>query len=877
MNNAASDSINKTVAHIFGTNSLAANGGYPNTVAPTLDLQGATIAQLHAFQQQYGLIQGNVTLDQRGFYRNETGQTTRGAYDIAATPTPVYTIIYIPNGGDTTGLNLPATYTIEQTPLTFSSYIPTRTGYVFTGWNPSELAAGTMGDTIIKAQWVVDTFDVTFYRNGIDVETVQRVAYLEHPSAVIPDSTGYGFVGWHTQEGTLVSLASFTVFSDTALYAKWISNAIPTYKVYFDVEDIKVDSQTVEQGSTATAIAAPNRSGYVFEGWYAVKPNVEPPVAGILFNFSTPIYKDTTVYAIYTKQDTIPLTIPVFTPNSDSIYYDSVFVSITCENEGASIYYTIDGSTPTESSIFYSAPFELTIGTTIVKAIAVKENTTYIVYVNSDIATAQYVVIPVPGPEERITVEWAANVGTGDLQTASPAMSPDKTTLYFSNGTTKTLYAINASDGTNKWYFSLGNTENSAITSSVSVNDDGTVYAPTGTGGGTNKTAKLFAVNPDGTEKWVHEVGDGANIQYITPVITKQGNIILGNRGTGGSIRTINAATGAQIDKHAKESENIVATQDGYVYAMARAEGNGISTYQMDDANMFESTYSAFIPDGKVYAVGAMAVDANGNVYGATGGGSSDGSIFSIKRDGFSVISNWQYPVPAKIEQSGVVIGLGGSVYVNGAENNKIYAFTPDGQLKWVFATDAAAQSVPAIDNNGNLHFGDNAGNYYIIKDDQDEATLLHKRQLVRNDITANSIWSSPLIDSLGKIYLVATCLDGNYLFKISVADVTSPANSPWAMKGGNIQRTGLQKKNTSVAVETENTASLSLYPNPASEVIIVSGYNGAGTLQIYDVIGKCVMSVTVSGEQTKINISSLSHGAYLVKCGNRITKFIKK
>ena len=60
----------------------------------------------------------------------------------------------------------------------------------------------------------------------------------------------------------------------------------------------------------------------------------------------------------------------------------STTVTITAES-GASIYYTLDGSTPTSSSTQYSDPFQLT-ATTTVKAIAVKDN------VSSSVTTKEF-------------------------------------------------------------------------------------------------------------------------------------------------------------------------------------------------------------------------------------------------------------------------------------------------------------------------------------------------------------------------------------------------------------------------------------------------------------------------------------------------------
>ncbi len=61
---------------------------------------------------------------------------------------------------------------------------------------------------------------------------------------------------------------------------------------------------------------------------------------------------------------------PVIT--GETPFIGSTTVTITCEEEGVSIHYTLDGSDPTINSTEYTAPFELT-ETTTVKAIAFNE------------------------------------------------------------------------------------------------------------------------------------------------------------------------------------------------------------------------------------------------------------------------------------------------------------------------------------------------------------------------------------------------------------------------------------------------------------------------------------------------------------------------
>ena len=77
---------------------------------------------------------------------------------------------------------------------------------------------------------------------------------------------------------------------------------------------------------------------------------------------------------------------PAITPNGGS-FLGTQAVTLSCETEGASIYYTLDGSDPTAESTLYAGAFELTESATV-KAIAIKEND------KSAIASATFTAIP---------------------------------------------------------------------------------------------------------------------------------------------------------------------------------------------------------------------------------------------------------------------------------------------------------------------------------------------------------------------------------------------------------------------------------------------------------------------------------------------------
>lgn len=77
---------------------------------------------------------------------------------------------------------------------------------------------------------------------------------------------------------------------------------------------------------------------------------------------------------------------PHITP-AGGTYYGPVDVSMSCSTEGAEIFYTTDGSTPTTTSTLYTAPFKVSEATTV-KAISAKDDMV------SEVVTASYDIAP---------------------------------------------------------------------------------------------------------------------------------------------------------------------------------------------------------------------------------------------------------------------------------------------------------------------------------------------------------------------------------------------------------------------------------------------------------------------------------------------------
>ena len=99
---------------------------------------------------------------------------------------------------------------------------------------------------------------------------------------------------------------------------------------------------------------------------------------------STLYVKDISITAAGTGGETITVSTPTFSVEGGT-YTSTQTVEIECETAGATIYYTLDGSTPDNTKSVYSSALTIS-ATTTVKAIAIKDG------VSSEVAEATYTI-----------------------------------------------------------------------------------------------------------------------------------------------------------------------------------------------------------------------------------------------------------------------------------------------------------------------------------------------------------------------------------------------------------------------------------------------------------------------------------------------------
>lgn len=76
-------------------------------------------------------------------------------------------------------------------------------------------------------------------------------------------------------------------------------------------------------------------------------------------------------------------------------------------------------------------------------------------------------------------------------------------------------------------------------------------------------------------------------------------------------------------------------------------------------------------------------------------------------------------------------------------------------------------------------------------------------------------------------------------------------------------------------AIQGVMHSSANLYPNPATATITLNGISESA--EIYDIMGRRVMSLKLNGDVNSIDVSTLHNGLYILRSGRTIMKFIKQ
>jgi hypothetical protein len=213
-----------------------------------------------------------------------------------------------------------------------------------------------------------------------------------------------------------------------------------------------------------------------------------------------------------------PATAPVFTPGAET-FNNSLAVSMSDATPGATIYYTLDGSTPTVSSAVYTSAVTINATTTI-NAIAIATG-----YLQSPVTSATYVdstqALPPTFSPNGGTFTQPVLVTINDATTGAaiyyttdgttPTTSSTKYTGAITVGTSETVQAIAVATSLSNSAVSAANFTISPGTAYINYANDGFTATNLSLNNGATVTGGLLQLTDGGT-------GEDRSAWFLTPV-----------------------------------------------------------------------------------------------------------------------------------------------------------------------------------------------------------------------------------------------------------------------------------------------------------------------------------------------------------------------
>lgn len=347
------------------------------------------------------------------------------------------------------------------------------------------------------------------------------------------------------------------------------------------------------------------------------------------------------------------------------------------------------------------------------------------------------------------------------------------------------LYALN-SNGTLKWEFLL---DGNSPMREIIVDQNGTIYLPSGHNRATTKDICIYAINPDGTLKGKHPIKDEP---FSCNALGKDGTIYFGTHNN--HFYAINPDGTQRWDRETKphalqgnESSPAISqdttiyfgSNNGYLYAVTP---NNDLKWQTDLGSAVRYSSPAIGKDGTIYIVGSGQYMPNFF---------KKGQIFAINPENGSI--KWQYTIE---EEATIInsptIGRDGTIYIGtlwdgeySLTNGYLHAINPDGTVKWKYKIQGyISGGAPAIGEDGVVYILDN-----IAKPSPDGFLC------AIDSATGKELWkynvgygsSSLLLDKNGTIYV-----DTHEAFlAINCSSKMLDPQSPWPKFHKNLTNTG--------------------------------------------------------------------------------------
>ena len=351
-----------------------------------------------------------------------------------------------------------------------------------------------------------------------------------------------------------------------------------------------------------------------------------------------------------------------------------------------------------------------------------------------------------------LTNTWACALH--DSSDSSPGLGAEGT-IYFGSFDGK-LWALNP-DGSCRWIFTAGR----EIRSSPAIGADGTIYFG-------SRDRNLYALSPQGKRTWAFATGDWVD---SSPALAADGTIYFGSW----------------------DKRFYALTPEGHV------------KWQFQTAGPIDSS---------------PAVGRGGMIY----FGSHDGKFYALNPDGTRL---WAFATGGPIISS-PALSQDGDVFFTSVDGY-FYALDLTGGLRWRLRTGGITDSSPVIGPDGTLYVGVNTNLWAVLPNgtkqwDQPDLELIEASPLALADNTvcfltqrgllinldAQRHWhwtcwlsahghSSPVLSPEGVIYIFGSEPLGRALYALPAK--VPLARSPWPKFRGDAQNTGrLREEGASVA-----------------------------------------------------------------------------
>lgn len=297
-------------------------------------------------------------------------------------------------------------------------------------------------------------------------------------------------------------------------------------------------------------------------------------------------------------------------------------------------------------------------------------------------------------------------------------------------------------DGTIVWHFE---TEH-GIESSPAIDSDGTIYI------GCHDNC-LYAINPDGSEKWHYQVGTG-------PIYSESGTEEYS--GTKGILSSPAIAENGCIYFTSLSDKLICLNSDGTLkwdYDIDTSIDIWSSPLVDEESTVYIGSHDDF--DGTIYAIdkdgnllwkfetasdicSSPAIDDQGVIY----FGSGDNYLRAVYASTGQL--KWKYKFGGFADSS-PAIGPDGTIYIGGTLEGRLYAIDINGNYKWhrKLGDSIDTWSSPAI-FEVTIYVGSDNGYLYAV--DAETGELIWEKNL------AFSVGGSPAISAEGTIYINGEC-----------------------------------------------------------------------------------------------------------------------